>query len=62
MIKTARAEAIKEFAERMKEDMLYSKFVFPITTKERTWNSLLEFYIKEGIEQIAKGMGVETNV
>ena len=54
----ARAEAIKEFVERVKKDMLESKYKAVDTPYTRTCNKVVDYWVNE-LDQIAKEMGCE---
>ena len=58
LTETARAEAIKEFAERVKTEFEDSKYKVNDTFYARTCNTVVDSCI-EVIDQIAKEMGVE---
>ena len=58
--KATRHEAIKEFAERLKAEMLKSKYIVTTSSYSRACNAVVDFWVEE-TDNIAKEMVGEDN-
>lgn len=59
-LKTAKAEAYKEFAERLKAEMLKSKYNITTSSYSRACNAVIDFWVEE-IDNLLKELVGEQN-